>query len=56
MINSALTTEVNKTGSHTMLWRPFISSLLENISYKNSGIIYVLFGLSSSNFYTIHKC
>lgn len=50
MINSALTTEVNKTGSHTMLWRPFISSLLENISYKNSGIVYVLLGSQAQTF------
>ena len=28
MINSALTVEMNKVGSHTMLWRPFISKLL----------------------------
>ena len=41
MINSALTVEMNKVGSHTMLWRPFISSLLKNISETNPGLIYV---------------
>ena len=32
MINSALTVEMNKVGSHTMLWRPFISKLLKKMS------------------------
>ena len=32
MLNSALTCEVNKPGSHSLLWRPFISSLLQNLS------------------------
>lgn len=44
MLNSALTCEINKIGSHTMLWRPFISSLLHNISKNTSDIVYVLFG------------
>jgi len=50
MINSALTVEMNKIGSHTMLWRPFISSLLKNISEINPGIIYVLFGSQAGTF------
>lgn len=44
MINSALTVELNKPGSHTMLWRPFISKLLKNLSEIETGIVYVLFG------------
>lgn len=50
MINSALTCEVNRTGSHTMLWRKFIASLLRNLSYLDSGIIYVLFGQQAQTF------
>lgn len=50
MINSALTVEMNKVGSHTMLWRPFISSLLHNLSEWNNGIIYVLFGAQARTF------
>lgn len=50
MINSALTVEMNKVGSHTMLWRPFISSLLKNMSDINTGIIYVLFGRQAQTF------
>lgn len=50
MINSALTVEVNRVGSHTMLWRPFISKLLNNLSDYNTGIIYVLFGNQAQTF------
>jgi uracil-DNA glycosylase len=44
MLNSSLTCEVDKVGSHTMLWRPFISKLLNKLSNTEFGIIYVLFG------------
>ena len=44
MINSSLTCEVNRIGSHTNIWRPFVSKLVKNLSNKNTCIIYVLFG------------
>lgn len=44
MLNSALTCEVNKVGCHTNIWRPFISKLIKNLSDRERGIIYVLFG------------
>lgn len=50
MINSALTCEMNRIGSHVMLWRPFISKLLKNLSDKEPGIIYVLFGSQAQTF------
>lgn len=50
MLNSALTVEVNKPGSHTMLWRPFISSLLQNLSSSQTALIYVLFGNQAQTF------
>lgn len=50
LLNSALTVEVNKVGSHTMLWRPFIASLLKNLSTFNPGIMYVLFGNQAQTF------
>lgn len=50
MLNSALTVEVNRVGSHTMIWRPFIAKLLENISAINPGVIYVLFGSQAQTF------
>lgn len=47
MLNSALSCEAGKTGSHTLLWRPFMKSLLTNLSNYTSGIIYVLMGNSA---------
>lgn len=50
MLNSALTVLLNSPTSHTMLWRPFIASLLRNLSIHESGIIYVLFGKQAQTF------
>ena len=50
MLNSALTVEMNKIGSHSSIWRPFISSLLMNLSKSETGIIYVLFGEQAATF------
>lgn len=57
MLNSALTVEVNKIGSHTEMWRPFISNFLETLSTYHSGIVYVLFGKQAQTFMPyIKKC
>lgn len=50
MINSALTVEMNRIGSHVMLWRPFIAKLLKNLSEYNTAIVYVLFGRQAQTF------
>ena len=50
MINSALTCTMNNVGSHTLNWRQFIAKLLRNMSTKESGIIYVLFGRQAQSF------
>ncbi len=50
MINSALTVEMNKIGSHIMLWRSFICKLLKNISNHDTAILYVLFGKQAQTF------
>lgn len=48
MLNSSLTCEVNKIGSHSMIWRPFIAKFLQNMT--TTGIIYVLFGKQAQSF------
>ena len=50
LINSAFTCEVNKVGSHTNIWRPFTSKLIENISLKDNGLVFVLFGNQAQSF------
>lgn len=50
MINSSLTVQENKPGSHSLIWRPFISKLLQNCSKKETGLVYVLFGKDAQSF------
>ena len=50
LLNSALTCKLNEPGSHSILWRPFISTLLTNICKYNTGIIYVLMGNQAKTF------
>lgn len=50
MINTALTCEVGRVGSHFDIWKPFMSKLIHNMSYKDGGIIYVLFGSQAELF------
>lgn len=50
MINSALTVEMNRVGSHVMLWRSFIAKLLKSLSDHNTAVVYVLFGKQAQTF------
>jgi uracil-DNA glycosylase len=44
LLNSALTCQVDKVGSHYHIWAPFIMYLLDMLSLTNSGLIFMLFG------------
>ena len=50
LLNSALTVERYKPGSHLVLWRDFIRKFLLNLSAINPGLIYVLWGSSAKSF------
>jgi len=50
LLNSALSCEVGRVGSHTLMWRPFIKSLLTNLSKYHTGIVYVLMGTVAQSF------
>ena len=50
LLNSALSCELGRVGSHTLLWRPFIKSLLTNLSKYHTGIVYVLMGTVAQSF------
>jgi uracil-DNA glycosylase len=50
LLNSALTVEVNKPGSHAVLWRNFTVKLLQKLSELNPGLIYVLWGSQAKSF------
>jgi uracil-DNA glycosylase len=49
LLNSALSCEVGRVGSHTLLWRPFIKSLLTNLSKYHTGLIYLLMGTQAQS-------
>ena len=44
LLNSALSCELGRVGSHALLWRPFMTSFLINLSRCSTGIVYVLMG------------
>ena len=50
LLNSALTVEEGKPGSHSLLWRPFIKSFLRDVSLARPDIIYVFFGKEAQSF------
>ena len=50
LINTALSCKAGKIGSHLLLWRPFIKSLLTNLSVYHAGIVYVLMGNAAQSF------
>ena len=50
MLNSALSCIAGKAGSHYLLWRPFIISLLSSLSTYYSGIVYVLLGSTAQGY------
>lgn len=44
MLNSALTTQIDKVGTHYNIWKDFIMYVLDMLSLTNSGLIFVLLG------------
>ena len=50
LLNVALSCEAGKPGSHFLLWKPFISSLLTALSKYAPGTVYVLMGSMAQSF------
>lgn len=44
MLNTALTVEINRIGSHYSLWKTFTSGLLNSLNNHESDLIFVLLG------------
>lgn len=44
MLNTALTTTINKVGEHYDIWTPFIQYLFDIITTKNPGLVYAFMG------------
>jgi uracil-DNA glycosylase len=47
LLNSSLSVEPNRPLSHSLYWRPFMTSLFKNLSEKRTGMVYVLMGTSA---------
>lgn len=50
LLNTALTCEAGRVGSHALLWRPFIRSLLTKLSCYHIGVVYILMGTAAQSF------
>jgi uracil-DNA glycosylase len=44
LLNSAFTTTINKPGTHQLLWRPFLVSVLDSLIWNRQNIVYVFIG------------
>lgn len=44
LLNTALTCEIDKVGSHTPLWKEFIAYTMDIINFTDGGLIFVLMG------------
>lgn len=50
MLNSSLTCTVGHTGVHSLIWRPFMIKLLQDLSLKDNGLIFVFWGEEAKSF------
>lgn len=50
LLNTALTTTIGKTGTHYMLWQPFIVYVLDYLAWNNPGLIYAFLGKKAQEF------
>lgn len=53
LLNAGLTVNVNKSGSHIDLWKPFISFLLDMLQTYNNGLVYAFSG-NKAKYYIGH--
>lgn len=49
MLNAALTTEINKAGSHTVLWEPFTKYLFEHV-LDTAGVPFIFLGKDAAKY------
>lgn len=52
LLNTALTTEVNRIGSHYELWKSFTAYLLDWLNSYNPGLVYVYMGKKAESWIT----
>lgn len=50
LLNSALTTQLNKPGTHQEIWAPFINNILDILWHNKKGLVYILLGKVAQQF------
>jgi uracil-DNA glycosylase len=50
LLNTALTVELNKPGTHQAIWKPFINIVIDTINFNKSDIVYILLGKVAHQF------
>ncbi len=50
LLNTALTTQVDKVGCHYDIWQPFLVYLIDMLSLTHSGIIFIFLGAKAQEF------
>jgi uracil-DNA glycosylase len=50
LLNSALTTTLNKPGSHQLLWKQFMTEILDHLLWNKPDIVYVFMGKKAAEF------
>lgn len=50
LLNSAFTTTIGKPGTHQLLWRPFLVSVLDTLVWNRPGIIYAFLGKKAQEY------
>ena len=44
LLNSSLTCQIDKPGSHTPIWKDFIAYTVDMLNYTDNGLVFVLMG------------
>ena len=44
LLNSALTCEIDKVGSHAAIWKDFIAYVIDMLNFTDSGLVFILLG------------
>lgn len=50
LLNSALTTTINKPGTHQLLWKPFTAYLIDYLVWNKPNLIYVFLGKKAQEY------
>lgn len=53
LLNTALTCEIGKVGSHAAIWKDFISYLIDMLNFTDSGLVFILLGAKAQELESI---